>query len=324
MAAMNDAFLQDFTDEQIKQQLFRAANVARLKAIVEQDQRRLEQLAALADVHKKGDKVNESDVMGLFSTARNEVDGILAVSGLPLPALKGERLFSRKYAHIAAAFGGGFACLAGSAALLAWPVRRKAGPNGASRSRGRISRRRWLAALAMTLPGGLLVAGAGVSEERRLNDAGYIWDQQLIEFPLGRSRVQTELLLVHEYVHHIQRLVGLYSETGLVLAEAIEGHARGVERLWAQQRTQSGQGSAYEYDQLLLRLPELKRTYMALCDRFGAPGESPVGNAPAANKRAGELDSFFYSYALFRIWEQGMGPGVYRDLVHGTLTVPAL
>ena len=101
-----------------------------------------------------------------FSTAREEVDTILGVSGLRPPVWKGERLFSRKYVHIVAAFGGGFACLGASAALLGWRAQRWSRHAVRGIFSGRISRRRLLAGLALAVPGGLLVGtGAGREDE---------------------------------------------------------------------------------------------------------------------------------------------------------------
>lgn len=140
--------------------------------------------------------------------------------------------------------------------------------------------------------------------------------------PLGDRRVQTEMLLAHEYTHHVQKLLGVFPKSRLALTGATEGHARGVERLWAEQRTRHGQGARFEFHQLSFRLPELRRTYVALCERHGTiPKESLLGDTPASKKPSEEMDPRDYGYALFRACELGKGQGIYRDLIRGELAI---
>ncbi len=115
---MEDAYLQQFIDERIRQRLLHRDTPDRLEAVLEHDQHRMRQLAALPGASEHGDRVDQTEAARLLSTECAEVDAVLGVSGLQPPTLEGERLFSGKNADIVAAFGGGLACLATSAALL--------------------------------------------------------------------------------------------------------------------------------------------------------------------------------------------------------------
>ncbi len=130
------------------------------------------------------------------------------------------------------------------------------------------------------------------------------------------------VLLAHEYVHHIQKLKGFFFERRFSLLGATEGHARGVERLWAQQKTRSGQGPAFEYHQLSLRLPELRRAYEALCDHFRTvPKKALQGDTRAPHGQSAEMDPRGYGYVMFRVCELSLGSGIYRDLIRGELAI---
>lgn len=315
---MSELSFGQLSRERIRERLFRKENIVQLERVLEGDQRRWRRLSTMSGANHLGGRVGQAEATELFSVIRNEVDGILGVKGLRPPVLGGSRLFSREQAPTLANLAGGCACLGTGVMLLSGRGLRLFGRPARRVTSRSVTRRRMLArmlGLASFVPASLLLGKAMIAEVMRRRDAAYICADERIDFALGGRQVPTELLLAHEYVHHVQWLTRFAGGRDASRAGVIEGHARGVERLWAKQRSRSEQEPVYECYQIKYRLHELQRVYLTLCDRFSVPyREELLGGASVARLRAMAKDLRHQGYALFRIYELTLGTGIYRDL----------
>jgi hypothetical protein len=320
---MTETERKPFQNDHIQRRLFQKENVAKLEQVLETDLRRLRQLATTANVQKLGQRVSEASLPSLFAGVQRAVDRILDIDDITPPKLHGTRLFSRDHLGTLAELSGGLACFGGSLTAIAWPPAKTPDRGTVHRMLRRFSRRRLLVGTLLLIPGSLLFGKGALTEYLRLNDAGYVRSEQTIEFPLGRSQIPTELLIAHEYVHHVQNMTGFYPREGRRLIIAVEGHARGVERLWAKHRNPPALRPNSEHFQISFRLRELQRTYLAVCDHCGLPPkETLFGGHYVDRLRRKKPDVRYYGYALFRTYELALGDNIYRDMIHGTFALP--
>ncbi len=181
-----------------------------------------------------------------------------------------------------------------------------------------ITRRCVLLGVVPLIAGGVFGAFGGTMHHRYLQDGGYDSGRGVISFYGGVGSIRGRVLMGHEYVHHVQKVMGFWYARGVKMTMAIEGMARGVEanlcRMWSERSGDEG----CEYVSLSMRVKELKGAYEFMCRRLGVEVDGDVMKA-VEGVRSYRFNGSERSlgYALFCCMEAERGEGMYREMLEG-------
>jgi len=313
---MDPLYLSQFSDDFLRKRLFVDSQISSLAEILLEDGRRL------IDLEEKGVRGDERRCRLLslneaFPSICSDVDGFLGVQGINQPSIEMFSLFDGSNRDILRTYSKalGAATLAGSLGVVSQVTKRWARPSGKAPSS--MSRRTFL--------GGLVLGGASAlwaiqgigSHWVRYHDAGYLPWREAISISPVATRIEAELTLAHEYVHHIQKSLGFWWTAELNLRQATEGIARGAERHFAMRRSQLFAEAGLERQTLRMRVPELRAVYLLACRELGQLPDPSLLKTLDPLPGGREIWSGSLGYAVFRVAEREAGARLYRSILAG-------
>ena len=310
-------YLQEFSDQSLRQRLFVKENAPVLGEILRQQNRRLLQLKQqrlpAAETGPGVETLAEA-----YRRICVDVDAFLGTEGRSVPILETLSLLEPRIGHILRWYGRALAWGGLGAALgvggYVW--QRHARAHGKSVSA--IARRAFLGGLIPLGIGGAYGWAAVEAHIALRHDGGYSPERQAILYSPAANRTQAELTIAHEYAHHIQRVAGFWSAPEVELTGAIEGMARMVDQHIGRLYAKRFQNPAYEQEALQWRLPELQAAYRHLCEQVAVTPDATLLHRPKTGRHSkASVDVRELGYAVFVILQQQRGEQVHRDILQG-------
>lgn len=121
--------------------------------------------------------------------------------------------------------------------------------------------------------------------------------------------------LAHEYAHYLQDVQYDYGRASI--GSAIEGHARGVERIISEHYAESEDNPAYLYDVTCLTAHELKKSYLWVSKKLKKEPRKSLAKKPLFVKKPGP---HAMGNATFYVLEQFHGRDIYKRFLKRDLT----
>jgi len=310
-------YLQEFSNQSLRQRLFVKENAPVLGEITRQQSRRLLELKQQR-LPGAGPRSGVETLAEAYRRIRVDVDTFLGAEGMSVPTLETLSLFDPLNGHILRWYGRALAWggLGAAVGVGGYVWQRHARARGKSVSA--ITRRAFLGGL---IPLGIGGAYGRVAVEAHIalrHDGGYIAERPAILYSPAANRTQAELTIAHEYAHHVQRVMGFWSTPEVELTGATEGMARMVDQHIGRLYAERFKNPAYEREALQLRLPELQSAYLHLCEQVAVTPDAPLlhrpktGRTPKTSADVREL-----GYAMFVILQQQRGEQIHRDILQG-------
>jgi len=310
-------YLQDFSNQRLRQRLFVKDNAPVLGEILRQQGRRLLQLKQ-ERLPAAGTGPGVEPLAEAYGRIRVDVEAFLGAEGRSVPVLETMSLFDPRIGHILRWYGralvwGGLGAALGVGGCV-W--QRHARAHGKSVSG--ISRRAFLGGLIPLGIGGAYGWAAVEAHIALRRDGGYNPERTVILYSPSANRTQAELTIAHEYAHHVQKVAGFWSTPEVELTGAIEGMARMVDQHIGRLYAKRFQNPAYEREALQLRLPELQAAYLHVCERVAVTPDATLLHRPKTGRYSkASADVRQLGYALFVILQQQRGEQVHRDILQG-------
>ena len=321
---MNEQYLQQFSNDNLTKRFLNTDHIEVLEEVLAEEKSRFDKLEKIRSKLDFGKKVDSQQVPGLFPQIKQEVDALLTVTDIREPSLSSFGLFDgtnndiiRMYLAGAGYLGVAVGIGIGTRFWKAHVVRKGRKPS-------LMTRRAFLLGIIPAVVGVFQIVKGGMHHKIRSNDAGYISATEELSYPSGVGKVRTEMFLAHEYVHHVQKVMGFYHRKSINMGGALEGHARGVGKYMANLFSQERDDPTYLHDYLDRSIPELATAYVWLCRKLDtAPDAKLAQSARRFANETGGLSVHTLGNSLFKIYQRAKGQEMLSDMVHGRFVFPA-
>ena len=251
------------------------------------------------------------------------MDALLEVTDIQEPSLSSFGLFDGTNKDIIRMYVAGAGYLAGAVGIGIGTRLWKAHVVKKGKKPSLMARRVFLLDIIPAVPGGFQIIKGAMHHKIRSNDAGYISATEELSYPPGVGKVRTEMFLAHEYVHHVQKVMGFYHRKSINLGIALEGHARCVGKHIATLYSRERDNPAYLYHYLSAGVLELATAYVWLCNRFKVTPDAKLAEpAEKFAEETSELSLHTLGNALFKVYERAKGRQMLADIVYGRFAFP--
>jgi len=320
---MDEQYLEQFTNDNLKERFLNTDHIEVLEAVLADEGNRLGELEKIKSKLDFGKKVDPQEVQGLLPQIKQDVDTLLEATDIREPSLSSFGLFDGTNKDIIRMYVAGAGYLAGAVGIGIGARLWKAQVVKKGKRPSLIARRAFLLGIIPAVPGGFRIIKGAMHHKIRSNDAGYISATEELSYPSAVGKVRTEMFLAHEYVHHVQNVMGFYYRDSINLGIALEGHARCVGKHIATLYSRKRDNPAYLYHYLSSGVPELATAYVWLCNRFKvAPDAKLAESAENITEEASELSLHTLGNALFKVYESAKGRQMLADIVHSRFVLP--
>lgn len=170
----------------------------------------------------------------------------------------------------------------------------------------------------LKLAGGIAIAFGGYAVLNNIREhSNSCYDVNNIIKINEKKEVNLVGVIAHEYTHHLQ-----HSLTDLIKNKRnpiVEGHARGVEEIIANNFAQRYDNFAYMFDPLSRTTKELKHAYSSICKKKRINPKKSLINLPISEPKGLLCGSRGYHYSIgfaaMSIAETQQGKKIYRDIL---------
>lgn len=306
---MNQQYLEQITNKNLKQLLAKEENIPALESIIEKESYKLRKLQWLKEKGELdlGRRMEFDEIEDIYKSIIKDVDTFLGFSPKNIPKIEHYNLFELNLTNpnIWLTYGLGAGMITNSILSIIG--------NQSPKSLQE-------AVLYFSLGGMNITMAIFLHLDKR--DSSYSSGSEKITI---EKKPRTILIptIAHEYAHHCQNHA--LERIKRKYCIFVEGHARGIERYVSELYRKKEDNEAFMYSNTDRNVGELKSSYKWICRKLGKPIRKSILNARSSRDQDESVSNLIYrkpsdhaiGNALFLIYKTKYGNNIYKDMIHG-------